>query len=305
VSRVRVLGVAVAASVTALLSACAGSDAGPPDLLLVSSRDGDYAIYGMDAGGGSQKRLTGDGDGVSVDDVFFQVEPAWSPDGQQIAFASKRRGTFDLYVVDADGSDTRTLTSTPDDDGHPTWSPDGTRLAFERGERGDIYVMEADGTRPRRVTDHPSQEIHPSWSPDGRWIAFVRRTPETRISELWLMRPDGSRLHRLTSLQAGSLSPSWSPDSRRIAFSTNVDGGTRFDVYTVGVNGKGLRRLTRSADDAFEPAWSPDGTTIAYSEGGAIYSKDAAGDPYIEGERLTDTASNDSNPEWRPVPRGG
>ena len=300
--RVGVLGVAVAAIVTTLLSACAGSDGSPPDLLLVSSRDGDYAIYAMDADGGSQKRLTVDGDGVSVDDVFFQVEPAWSPDGQQIAFASKRRGTFDLYVVDADGSATRSLTSTSDDDGHPTWSPDGTQLAFERGERGDIYVMDADGTRLRRITDHPSQEIHPSWSPDGRWIAFVRRTPETRISELWLMRPDGSRLHRLTSLQAGSLSPSWSPDSRRIAFSTNV-GGTRSDIYTVGVNGKGLRRLTRSADDAFEPAWSPDGTTIAYSEGGAIYAKEATEDQYAQGERLTDAASNDSSPVWRPVPR--
>jgi Tol biopolymer transport system component len=300
VRQLHLLGVAVAACVTTLLAACAGSDGGQPDLLLVSTRDGEYAIYTMDATGGRQVRLTEDRDGVSIDDVFFQVEPAWSPNGQKIAFASKRNGTFDLYVVNADGSGTKTLTSTPDHDGHPTWSPDGTQLAFERGERGDIYVMDADGTRPRRITDHPSQEIHPSWSPDGRWIVFVRRTPETRISELWLMRPDGSRLHQLTSLQAGSLSPSWSPDGRRIAFSTN-GGGTRFDIYTVGINGKGLRRLTRSADDAFEPAWSPDGRTIAFSRGGSIATVDSVG----EERDLTESENNDSSPAWNPQATSG
>jgi TolB protein len=295
------LSAAVAAGLTQLLTGCGGSAALGPDLVFVSSRDGRYAIYAMSSDGAHQvrltKRLATDGDVLSAERVFFQVDPAWSPDGREIAFASKRRGTFDVYVMNADGTGTRLLAATSEDESHPTWSPGGTQLAFERGDRGDIYVMEADGTRVRRVTQDPEQEIHPAWSPDGRWIAFVRRRPETRIAELWLVRPDGSRRHLLTLLRAGSLSPAWSPDGRWIAFSTNA-GGTRFEIYRIGVNGKGLRRVTHSSEDAFEPAWSPDGRTIAFSRGGSIVITDLNGNE----EQLTASENNDSSPTWNSAP---
>ena len=78
------------------------------------------------------------------------MEADWAPDGRRIAFASRRRGSLDIYVMNADGTDTRRLTATGDDDDNPTWSPDGRRLAFNRA--GDIYAMNADGTNVRRVT---------------------------------------------------------------------------------------------------------------------------------------------------------
>ena len=288
--------VAVAIGTAAVLSGCGGSDDKSPDLLLVSTRDGDYAIYAMNAGGGNQERLTdAEGDPSSPQGLFFQIEPAWSPDGRQIAFASKRRGSFDVFVMNADGTGTRRLTSTSGDEGHPTWSPDGKRIAFSRGAPGDLYVMNADGSSVRPIADGPADETQPAWSPDGRSIAYVSRTPGTQAQELWVMRADGSEPRRLTRLAATSSSPAWSPDGTRLAFSTN-NGANPFDIYFVVVDGKGLQRVTMTPDDTFDPAWSPDGTTIAFSEGGSIFSVESQGDPRM----LTSPSGNDSSPAWNP-----
>ena len=201
--------------------------------------------------------------------------------------------------MNADGSGTRRLTSTKEDDNQPTWSPDGTRIAFARGVPSRIFVMGADGSGARRVTDDDSGEHEPAWSPDGSWIAYSRRAPGSSIRELWLVRPDGSQRHQLTKLGGIAQAPAWSPAGQRIAFSATVEAN-RYDIYTVGVDGKSVRLLTSRAD-SFEPAWSPDGRTIAYEEGGAIHAIDVEnGDE----EMLTDPKNNDSSPAWRPRTEG-
>lgn len=294
-----IVGCALGAALTLALGACGGGGevAPRPDLLAVSTREGDYAIYAMNADGGRQVRLSEEsGDPSSARGLFFQIEPAWSPDGSRIAFASKRSGTFDIYVMNADGTGTTRLTSTKEDDSHPTWSPDGLRIAFARSP-GDIFVMSADGSRARRISDQ-EEEDEPAWSPDGTWIAYTRRTRGTPIREVWLLRPDGSGQHAVTKQGAVATAPAWSPDSARIAFSSNRDGEL-FAVFTVSVAGGSLRKVATTAEGMFEPSWSPDGRTIAFAEGGAIYSVELGrGEP----QRLTDTANNDSSPDWNPRP---
>jgi Tol biopolymer transport system component len=291
------LALAVAIGIALVLSACGGSDDRRADLLLVSTRDGDYAIYAMNADGGKQERLTeAEGDPSSPQGLFFQIEPAWSPDGSRIAFASKRAGSFDLYVMNADGTGTRRLTTAPADEGHPTWSPDGERIAFSRGTSGDLYVMNADGSGVKPLANGPADETQPAWSPDGRSIAFVSRLPGTQVRELWVMRADGSEPRRLTRLEVTSSSPAWSPDGTRIAFSTNSGTG-QFDIYFVVVGGGELQQVTTTTDDSFEPTWSPDGRTIAYSESGSIFSVESEGDPRM----LSEASGNDSSPAWNPA----
>lgn len=277
-----------------LLAACGGSDDSDLDLAFVSTRDGDYAIYAMSATGGGQHRLTdAKGDPSTPSGLFFQTEPAWSPDGNTIAFASKRSGTFQLYAMSSDGSGTRRLTSTKAEDGQPTWSPDGDRIAFARGAPGRLFIMNADGSGARRVTDEEVEEGEPAWSPDGRSIAYVQRNPGSSIRELWLVRPDGSQRHALTHLGGVAQGPAWSPDGKRLTFSANV-ANNRFDIYTIGADGKGVRLMT-SRDDSIEPAWSPDGKTIVFAEAGALVAIDVAnGDE----SRLTDPDNNDSSPAW-------
>jgi len=290
---------ALALGTALLLAACGGSDDSDPDLLLVSSRDGDYAIYSMSSSGGDQKRLTdADVDPSTPQGLLFQIEPAWSPDGNTIAFVSKRSGNSDLYAMNADGSGTQPLTSTKDDDAQPDWSPDGKRIVFSRGSPTRLFVMGADGSGARRVGDEEVDETEPAWSPDGRWIAYSRREPGTSIRELWLVRPDGSEPHPLSKLGGIAQAPSWSPDGRRIVFSANVNDG--FDIYTVGADGKNVKLVT-SGEDAFEPAWSPDGKTIAFSEAGAIVAIDVENG---EERTLTDAENNDSSPAWKPEQGG-
>jgi Tol biopolymer transport system component len=283
------------AALILVLGGCGGGGEGS-DIAFVSTRDGDYATFAMDASGGGQHRLTKiDIDTSSLEALFFQVEPAWSPDGTQIAFSSRREGTFDIYVMKADGSDTRRLTSTKQHDSHPSFAPDGQQIVF--GRDGDIFVMRADGSNQHRISDPLSEEVEPSWSPDGEWIAYVRRTPGTPVREIWLAHPNGSDRHKVTNFVTTIAGPAWSPDSKRIAFSGALEG-TVYDIYSVGSGGKGLHRHTQSTEDAFEPAWSPDGSTIAFMRDGAIVTIDQTGNT----EEITNRDNNDSSPAWNPEP---
>ena len=109
--------------------------------------------YGADCGlwlthadrGERQRLTTGGGDG----------QPAWSPNGQQLAYISKDDGNFELYRINRDGSNKVRLTNEPHSDGLPVWSPDGGWIAFRSDRSGQwaIYVMRSDGSDVRKVID--------------------------------------------------------------------------------------------------------------------------------------------------------
>ncbi len=291
------VGTAVASASVFFLAACGGDGSEGSDVAFVSTRDGDYAVFAMSASGSGEHRVTeAQSDSVEEKVLFLAVEPAWSPDGTAIAFASRRSKSFDIEVMNADGTGTKSLTSTKENDTHPTWSADGSQIAFRR--EGDIYVMNADGSDARRISDINAEESDPAWSPDGELIAYVRRTPGTPAQEVWVMRPDGSDRRVLTKQNGRAFTPAWSPDSSRIVFSSNAKGEV-YELYTVGVDGKGLRSVVPTTGDNFEPSWSPDGSRIAYQEDGAIFTVELGGGDI---EKLTDNADNDSSPAWNPRP---
>jgi DNA-binding winged helix-turn-helix (wHTH) protein len=108
----------------------------------------------------------------------FDADPAFSPDGNQIAYVSNRDGNFDIYVQNLDGTRTRRLTNHPAHDQFPCFSPDGTEIAFNsnrEGESFDVYVMSADGGRVFRLTDWRGDEtVYPGcWSADGTRLRTV------------------------------------------------------------------------------------------------------------------------------------
>jgi TolB protein len=278
-----------------LAAGCGGSGTSKLDLVLVSSQHGVYELYGIDADGSHRQRLMHEKTSSTAPSrVFFEVEPAWSPTGQSIAFASTREGSSDLYVLRLHDKRPTRLTATAEDDSHPTWSPDGKSIAFIRGYPGRVEVMNADGTGVRAIAGGQAELKNPAWSPDGRWIAYARREPGTQVRELWLVRPDGSGRHQLTLLGAVSYWPAWSPDSKRLAFVSDYRSST-YDLYSIGVDGRRPQPLTRSAGDDFEPSWSLDGKRIAFVRDGSIFTTDLRGHE----QQLTEK-QNDSTPVWRP-----
>ena len=136
-------------------------------IAFVSDREGSDALFVMRSDGSGVRRLTGDLPAVS--------HPAWSTDGQRIAFNAGSPTLSDIYLINLDGSGLTKITSDAGANFYPTWSPDGSRLAFSSNRDGDwdIYVMNADGSRVRQLVDSPGLDDKPQWSPDGSRIGFA------------------------------------------------------------------------------------------------------------------------------------
>ena len=141
----------------------------------VERRQTTASIYTIDLATGRIATLTRDGD-------WNDEQPRWSSDGQRIAFKSNRSGSYNLYVMDADGRDVRRLTNHAGNDHDPSWLPDGESVVFtsdrDRGVgRYDLYrYWLADGSVERLTTFFNGYAFMPNVSPDGAWVAFVATT---------------------------------------------------------------------------------------------------------------------------------
>jgi Tol biopolymer transport system component len=260
-------------------------------IAFASERDGGFELYVMNAVGSGQTRLTNN----SADDR----EPAWSPDGREIAFVSN----FEIYVMNADGTEQPTQLTHNSDRGDewPTWSPDGSKIAFTRyGDPfGAVYVVSKDGSPPNALTNNAANDFDPAWSPDGSAIAFV--SDRNGFLDVYVMNTDGSAQSPLTNAPANDSDPAWSPDGSKIAFTSLRDGNA--EIYVMSGDGTGETRITNDpATDAF-PAWSPDGEKIVFTRGSGfgreLYVMNADGSGQT---RLTSNFDRDDYADWQALP---
>ncbi len=225
-------------------------------LLAPSTRYGSFDLVLLDCAGVEQ--------GMPPQDALGMLEPAWSPDGTQVAFVSYRTGTSQIWVMQADGSQLTNLTRTTSYERNPAWSPDGTRIAFTSNRTGnwDVWVMHADGSQPENLTNNPAYDADPAWSPDGRSLLFAsNRSGAFRV---WQMAADGTQPRDLLGRDlAGYVYPAWSPNGKQFLFANRSDQGG-IHLFVANENGAAIEQLTDQGQICSWAAWSPDGRYIAY-----------------------------------------
>ncbi|HLO00211.1 MAG TPA: protein kinase [Pyrinomonadaceae bacterium] len=199
--------------------------------------------------------------------------PAFSPDGNSIAYSSDHNGNFEIYLKQlAPGGREIQLTSDGQQNFEPDWSPDGKLIAFYSRSRGGIWVVAALGGAARQLTEFGS---NPHWSPDGSVIAFQSTgltdfSPSAPAamppSTIWIVPATGGSPHQVTQTGnpvGGHGSPSWSPDGKRIAFAASI--GNTGGIWSVANNGSDLRLLYKG--NGFDPVFSSDGVSIYFAGG--------------------------------------
>jgi Tol biopolymer transport system component len=250
---------------------------------------------------GTDRRFNIIGD-VSIDD------PAYSPDGDQVAFAAhwvqgKRiRGQLGWENDDPNENGYEGMLVVPRSWGtawDPTWSPDGSRLAFTSSRDGDfeLYAAAREGGPKVQITSNRVPDVEPAWSPDGRSLAFTRRANGNW--DIYVKDLVGGGVTRMTTSRRVEGFPSWSPDGSTIAFWGK--GASDAELYTVDVHTRAVRQVTRNAVPDYDPAWSPDGTMLAFSSrrGGRwdIFRMNVSGGGL---RNLSRDRYPDAYPDWQP-----
>ncbi|MCA9915406.1 MAG: PD40 domain-containing protein, partial [Anaerolineae bacterium] len=147
------------------------------------------------------------------------INPAVSPDGASLVYASNEDGDYELYVVELQTGITRQLTNNDGDDLEPHWSPDGTQIVYASDlgspESFDLYIVNVADSQVTKLVDTANSSRQPRWSPDGTSIVFV--TERDRSQELYVVEVGGIQaVRQITFDGARRSSPDWTPDSRYI-----------------------------------------------------------------------------------------
>jgi hypothetical protein len=257
---------------------------GAHTVVFTSDRDGIVAsagqpkttnIYAENLDTGALTQLThNDGNGSSVNG-------SPSPDGTKVTFASNRTGHYEIYVVNADGSNVVAATANLSTNEMPRFSADSMKIIFasSQGKSGtgatqdnngrDLYTvpLPSGGAPPAatRLTNTPDGvfAIDPQYSPDNTKIVFAIRPAGSATEDIFTMNADGANIVQRTNNGAVTRWPQYSPDGTQIVYVTNAGtGATQSNLDLMNADGTNQHTLLADPATALEPAFTPDGLIV-------------------------------------------
>jgi len=281
-------------------------------IAFASERSGIPQIYLMNVDGTGLQLMTSMENGA--------CQPSWSPNGSQLVFISpcRTRGEFfdnpykdaSLYMINADGTGQKTLTTIPGSDYDPAWSPDGTRIAFTsvRDGRKEIYVLTVDSGVVTRLTNSSGdiENSQPAWSPFSNQIAYtVKRFGAYQV---WVMSDTGQSNVQIahSGTQLWDYLPVWGTDGETILFNQRGLSRGRPVLMSIRYSDRETKvpvKLVDFPSPIEDVQFSPDGLWLVFEGVDQTGNRDIYFATLSGGDktRLTNDPNDEFDPAWRPI----
>ena len=226
------------------------------------------------------------------------ISPAWSPDGNNLAYVSFESRKPVIYVHNVGNGKRQLIANFKGSNSAPAWSPDGKTLAVTLSREGgsQLFQLNATGGEPRRLIQSNSIDTEPVYSPDGRSIFFV--SDRGGAPQIYKMTVAGQAIERVTFTGTYSISPALSPDGRWMAYISRVGGVFKLHLMELGTGN--VRELTTSPADE-NPSFAPNSRLVMYAT--QEQGREALMTSTLDGKvkaRLSGQNGDIREPDWGP-----
>jgi TolB protein len=262
-------------------------------LAYVSKTGARYQLIVADSDGANAISIVGSNEPI--------ISPAWSPDGDRLAYVSFENRKPSIYVQSVSTGARRQLIEARGNQSAPAWSPDGRRIVFASSQAGgtQLFVANSDGSAARRLTTNSAViDTAPNWAVDGKIYFMSDRGGSPQV---YRIDPEGGSAERVTFEGAENANPKVAADGKSMVF-VKREGG-RYALAVQDFASRQVQTLTQGPVDE-SPSFAPNGKLIVYASiyGGRGVLAAVSSDGRIK-QRLASSGSDVREPAWGPLPR--